>query len=122
MEEKRKMKSNSVDVIYIDDPIEFLSATGIVKGMSRHPLSNTWKNMIRRCYNPKDKDYKHYGARGIRVYLPWHNFLQFIMDIPKKPKNKKVSLDRINVNGDYCPKNIRWADQKTQMKNRRKKS
>jgi hypothetical protein len=42
---------------------------------------NTWRAMMRRCNNPRDKDYKNYGAVGVKVCLQWHDYLQFQRDM-----------------------------------------
>lgn len=86
--------------------------------LRKHPLRNIHKNMMRRCYNPKDKDYKYYGARGVRVCKRWHKLENFIADMEPR-ESKELTLDRKDVNGNYEPKNVRWATWKQQIKNRR---
>lgn len=84
---------------------------------------NSWEGMQRRCYKPDNPKYKHYGARGITVCRRWHKenpkaFENFYRDMGNPPEG--MSLDRINVNGNYEPKNCRWADKSTQSRTRRK--
>jgi NUMOD3 motif len=90
-------------------------------GLSSHPWYAAHRSMMYRCYNPNDKGYKLYGAIGIRVYEPWHDVATFIRDIEsllgERPKG--YSIDRRNPWGDYEPRNVRWADGKTQANNRR---
>jgi hypothetical protein len=80
-----------------------------------------WSAMKRRCKNPKHKDYKHYGERGIKVCERWLSFDNFYEDMGKIP-SEKHSIDRIDVNAGYCKENCKWATQREQMSNRRVKS
>jgi hypothetical protein len=76
---------------------------------------NTWRAMLRRCNNPKDKDYKKYGAVGIKVCQQWNDYLQFEKDMGEPAGSE--TLDRINPYGDYSPENCRWASLPTQARN-----
>lgn len=65
-----------------------------------HPLYNTWYNMMKRCYNPKNSNYKYYGAKGVKVDERWHDFWNFVEDIDNKMPNnfllysKEYQLDK----------------------------
>lgn len=103
----------------------------------KHPLHRVWSDMIMRCENPNRPYYYLYGGRGIKVCEEWRNttngylnFYNWAMQNgykfePTEPKKEtkrirnKWSLDRIDLNGDYCPNNCRWADVKTQNENKR---
>ena len=62
-----------------------------------------------RCLNPKSTGYKYYGGRGISVWPEWvDSFEAFFTHIGEKP-TPEHSLDRIDVNGNYEPGNVRWA-------------
>ena len=62
-----------------------------------------------RCYNPNNKDYKNYGARGIVVCDRWlYSFENFIEDMGKRPSDEHL-IDRIENNDDYFPKNCKWS-------------
>jgi hypothetical protein len=77
----------------------------------------SWANMHQRCYNPNDKDFEHYGARGISVCKRWDKYENFFDDMGRKPKG--LSLGRIDNNGNYEPSNCRWETASQQNKNRR---
>lgn len=78
----------------------------------------TWESMLRRCLNPKDKDYENYGGRGITICARWQEgFSNFLADMGERPEGK--TLDRKEVNGNYEPGNCKWSDPQEQAKNRR---
>lgn len=78
-------------------------------GMTKSPEYRAWTNMKTRCYNSKYVLFHHYGARGIIVCPEWLNsFENFLNDVGKKP-NSKSYLDRIDNNGNYEPKNVKWS-------------
>ncbi|CAN5654410.1 hypothetical protein BH23PAT2_BH23PAT2_07700 [soil metagenome] len=78
---------------------------------------HAYKNMIYRCTNPKNKYYRIYGGRGIKVCDEWlESFNNFIEDMGQPP-SRSHSLDRIDSDGDYEPLNCRWADSYTQATN-----
>jgi hypothetical protein len=86
--------------------------------VSDDPLFRTWYGMMSRCYNPKATGYRYWGGRGIKVCERWHDMNLFSLDVGIKPAG--TTLDRIDNNGNYEPGNWRWADWKTQIRNRRK--
>ena len=92
-------------------------------GMSRTAAYRTWASMIQRCENPKCPAWSTYGGRGIRVCESWHSYEQYAADLLTilgvRPPG--MSLDRINNDGDYEPSNVRWASQKEQVANQRKR-
>lgn len=79
---------------------------------------SSWHHMKDRCLNPKHHAYKSYGGRGIRICKRWINsFFCFLKDVGTKP-SPSHSLDRINNNKGYFPRNVRWATPKQQANNR----
>lgn len=90
---------------------------GVVKhGLTKHRLYGTWRDMITRCNNIKNNRYKDYGGRGIRVCTRWLDVVNFMEDMSSSYV-EGLSLDRIDVNGDYEPENCRWASAITQQRN-----
>lgn len=87
--------------------------------MMRTPEHRAWMAMRRRCNSPSDKRYEYYGGRGIRVCAEWDaDFNAFYRDVGQRP-SPNHSLDRIDVNGNYEPGNVRWATKIQQAQNKR---
>jgi hypothetical protein len=76
-----------------------------------------WQSMIQRSTNPKNKDFHHYGGRGITVCERWHSFQNFLADMGEPPPG--LTLDRRDNDGNYEPRNCRWATQSEQIRNQR---
>jgi hypothetical protein len=90
-------------------------------GMYRHPRYHCWVAMMYRCYNPKAENWANYGGRGVSVYTPWHDAGVFLTWLDENLGSRPAghSLDRINNDGNYEPGNVRWADKRTQLYNKR---
>lgn len=90
-----------------------------IHGMVGTPEYRAWKHLRGRCNTPTDNKYLDYGGRGIKVCERWNTFAHFLADMGLRP-SPHHSVERKDVNGDYCPDNCIWADAKTQSNNRRK--
>lgn len=89
-------------------------------GMRWTRLYNTWTQIKQRCTNEKNDRYEEYGGRGIKVCKEWmESFEVFIEWAQKNGYRNDLSIDRIDVNGDYEPDNCKWSTQVEQQRNKR---
>lgn len=94
------------------------SALRVKHGKSEDTIYHVWRSMKARCSNPNNQAYDNYGARGITYDSRWESFTEFYNDMGDIPEN--CTLERVDVNGNYCKENCVWADQTQQCFNRRK--
>lgn len=82
---------------------------------------DAWRRMIRRCSDPTDKDWKHYGGRGVTVCPQWLNsFETFLQDVGPKPSpDRLLWLGRREIQGNYEPGNVAWLRHQRQISHRR---
>ena len=98
---------------------KILRETHLKHGGDGTRLFHIWTNMRRRCYNMNHHKYHNYGERGIRVCDEWlWDFVPFRDWAMANGYSDTLSIDRIDVNGDYKPSNCRWATAKQQARNR----
>lgn len=90
-----------------------------VHGESKTRLYAIWCGMISRCNNPNRIAYKDYGGRGISVCKKWSSYIPFKQWAIKNGYTDELTLERMDVNGDYCPENCKWISKSAQSDNRR---
>jgi len=88
-------------------------------GMSQSRLYTEWRMMLNRCNYPSHKSYSDYGGRGIKVCAEWQDFLAYKDWALANGYNDDLTIDRIDVDGNYEPSNCRFVDMVTQCNNRR---
>lgn len=108
-----------------------LHKEGMIKRLKTHGgtherLYAVWQTMKKRCQNKNNKGYKYYGARGVKICCEWNDYSNFKQwaytnGYDDKAPYGECTIDRIDVNGDYEPKNCRWVSMAIQNSNKRKK-
>ena len=94
-----------------------ISESNKTHGMSNTRLYKIWEAMKRRCNSPKAERYHRYGGRGIKYCKEWEQFLPFYQWALNSGYSNELSIDRIDVNGNYEPGNCRWVTMKEQQNN-----
>lgn len=90
-------------------------------GKSNLRINKTYRSMKERCYNENSKDYKNYGGRGIKICNEWlDDFMNFYNWAINNGYADNLTIERINVNGNYEPNNCTWIPKGEQAQNQRK--
>ena len=85
-------------------------------------LYHVWASMKNRCKNEHDKNYRHYGGRGITYAPEWENYEPFYTWSMENGYEIGLTIDRIDNDGPYAPWNCRWVDVKVQQSNHRERN
>lgn len=101
-----------------------ISCGCIKTGFHTHSDTHTriygcWQSMKDRCLNPNCKAYKYYGGRGIKICDEWYNYELFRDWALENGYTEDLTIDRLDVNGNYEPSNCRWATMSEQQQNKR---
>ena len=100
--------------------VEITAKRSTKHGLRKTRIYSIWSNMKHRCYSPNATGFKNYGGRGITVCEEWKNSFQVFYDWSmSNGYEEHLTIDRIDVNGNYKPSNCRWVSMEIQQNNRK---
>lgn len=94
--------------------------TAYIDGRSKDKLYHVYYGILQRCNNSNNKAYKYYGARGIKcLFADWESFKNWALS---NGYEHGLTIERVDNNGNYEPKNCKWITNQEQQLNKRQAS
>lgn len=88
-------------------------------GLHKTRIYQTYTDMKQRCLNPNNSRFHRYGGRGIAICAEWlDSFTNFYEWAMENGYTDKLTIERVDNDGNYCPDNCKWATMAEQLKNR----
>src|SRR5699024_6277604 len=99
---------------------QLISQANSTERRNNKRLYKVYESMKQRCLNPNNDSYHHYGGRGITICEKWvKDYSNFYKWATSNGYRDNLTIDRIDVNGNYTPSNCRWVGWEEQSTNKR---